>query len=240
MIDVPSSLIANSAKSNVIVADCDEVLVRISPKWVYLMHEQYERFAPYFNLSKNFDVEVHAPVVLNRPVFYLNDWLGNEHLKSLYGTDEGKQVLEDMKKLYTGDYYANLQPTATGRALSQIIKNSLVKRLVVVSRVSTNLEVNESKTRFLKALFSGYNHKLQIYYVEPGEAKSEAFNLLNEDVNIIYEDELSNIEDLAQNASNIDGARLMIPSYGYNSAMDPSLKAHLENRGIDIRYYNDL
>ena len=42
-----------------IIVDCDEVLVRISPKWVYLMHqpENFEYFNKYFDLLKDFDLQ---------------------------------------------------------------------------------------------------------------------------------------------------------------------------------------
>ena len=223
-----------------VVADCDEVLVRISPKWVHLMHEKenFDYFNNFFRLSKDFDIEKSAPVILSRPEFYIDKWLMRKDILENHTIEEIAQAKKRMMDLYNvPDYYDNLKPTSLGKSLSFAVKNPILERLVIVTR--TTPESLATKERFLKELFRGSMNKVDIYYVETNEKKSDVIRNLGNKISSIYEDEISNIEDIVTNCNNLEYCQLFIPSYGYNVNVPTEIFDLAKKNKNKIIYYND-
>ena len=93
-------------EKNHIVVDCDEVLVRISPKWVHLMHTQewYEYFNQFFMLDPEFNLGRDFEAVLMRPTFYLNQWLERPDILGRFTESEIRTANGKFMDLYYYDY----------------------------------------------------------------------------------------------------------------------------------------
>ena len=220
-----------------IIVDCDEVLVRISPKWVYLMHqpENFEYFNKYLDLLKDFDLQKNYIHVLNRDTFYLNEWLLRKDKK--FSIEELDEVKERMMDVYnSGDFYTTLKPTPMAKSLSFTAKSPLLNKISVVTR-STEKSIND-KDKFIKHIFQGSMDKVDIYHAEPNEKKSDIINNLGNDIAAIYDDEISNVNDIINNCHNVKDLIFGIPSYGYNSDIPDNTYEVAKNKGVIIKYYN--
>lgn len=223
-----------------IVADCDEVLVRISPKWVYLMHspENFEYFNRFFRLNEGFDLKKHASIVLNRPQFYLNKWLLRKDILEKNTIEEINECVDRMMSLYdSSDFYDSLVPTALGKSLALAIKQPRLERLSIVTRVTS--ENVDSKEKFLKTLFQGSMSKVDIYYIEADEKKSDVISILGDDIAAVYEDEVNNIDDIINNCNNIGQSTIFVPSYGYNVNIPQSTYETAKRKEIIIQPYSE-
>ncbi|QXN67878.1 hypothetical protein FPHOBKDP_00124 [Listeria phage LPJP1] len=223
-------------KKKHIVVDCDEVLCNISPKWTYLIHQEKDYFGKYMNLIDNFDIDLHYNMVLSRNKFYLNQWLIKDESYTNYSEDEMDEVLRRMMMLYeTEDYYDNLKPNPIVESLALSIRQPILDRISIVTR--TNAKNLKSKERFLKNCFQGVMNKVDIYFVENDENKSDIIKDLGDGIAAIYEDEVKNIVDILDNCNNLDKSLIYVPSYGYNNAnLDLYTKA--EEKGTQLRYYS--
>ncbi|QQO92502.1 hypothetical protein CPT_Machias_115 [Staphylococcus phage Machias] len=220
-----------------IVADCDEVLVNISPKIVQLMHEDYEYYNQFFRLSEDFDYNKHYDVILSRPEYYIDQWLVR---KDVYNNFSEKEVNEARERLqneiiFKKDLYDELQPTNLGRSLSYTINTPLMNKLTIVTKTSDNNL--KSKEKFLKTLFRGSMDKVDIFYLEPDEKKSDVINSLGY-VTRIYEDEVSNISDIIKNCQNVTQTGIDIPSLGYNQDIDEGTILKAKEKKIDLNYFS--
>lgn len=220
-----------------IVADCDEVLVNISPKIVQLMHEDYDYYNKYFRLSKDFDLNKHESTVLSRPSFQLDQWLVRPDVYDNYSEDEVNEArLRLMNELiHSPTLYDDLEPTNLGRGLSLTAATPLLKKLSIVTRTSDrNLE---SKEKFLKTLFQGNMDKVDIYYIEGNDKKSDVLSTLGY-ITKYYEDEIKNIEDVVTNCDNFSDTSIDIPSFGYNQDISNELINKCRNKNINMNYYS--
>lgn len=222
-----------------IVADCDEVLVNISPKIVQLMHEDFDYYSQFFRLSENYDYDTHYSVILNRPEYYIDQWLVRKDVYDNFTEDE---VNEARKKLHNeiifkSDLYDTLKPTKLGESLSMTIGTPLMKKLSIVTKTSDNNL--KSKEKFLKTLFRGHMDKVDIYYLEGDDKKSDVIKTLGY-VTAIYEDELSNVEDIIKNCDNVRQNRFDIPSLGYNQKISADIVQKAKDKNIDIGYISNI
>lgn len=225
-----------------LVFDCDEVLVRISPKWVHLMHtkDHFDYFKQFFRLSENFNLGKDYDKILMRPEFYLDKWLMRKDVLDNHTIDAFNEARRELLKLYSGNYYNDLPPTNIAKSLSIVARNTLVDKISIVSRTSKDdLSINDSKIAFLKNLFNGINHKVDIYLVEGKDKKSDVIKQLGGDVGFIYEDETSNIKDMLDSCPNLSDMCIMVPTYGYNSDLDQSYVNLAKEKNIEIKYYYD-
>ena len=221
----------------VVVVDCDEVLVNISPKAVKLMHEDFDYYNKFFRLSKEFDLEKQTPIILNRPEYYINKWLLRKDVLDNYTIKEYEEAEARFTDNFNrDDYYEDLIPTNLGLTLSKLLRTNVIEKLIVVSKV-VDINRTGSKERFLKKLFRNSTNKLSVYFIESGNKKSEIVNLVNNDkLAQVYEDEVSNIEDIINN-TNKTNFELMIPSLGYNNTISDQSLITAKEKGILIKYY---
>src|SRR5699024_6559575 len=157
-----------------------------------------------------------------------------------YDNFEESEVQEMLEKLnneviFHPNLYDMLKPTQIANSIAQMTRTSMVDKVSVVTRTSDNNL--ESKERFLKKLFKGSMKKVDIYYVEPDEKKSDVVSMLGEDIAIIYEDEIKNIEDIVYTCDNVKDLQIMIPSFGYNVNIERELYDECERKGIKLQPY---
>jgi hypothetical protein len=85
-------------------------------------------------------------------------------------------------------------------------------------------------------LFNNSN-KLDIYYLDPNENKSDVIKTLGNDIDCIADDELSNIIDICKKCDNVRDVNFYVPTYGYNIPTQ-ELKDVLEASHNDVNYYH--
>ena len=224
-----------------IVVDCDEVLVNISPMILALIHDKksgnFDYYNKYFRLAEDFDIDLHEERILSRPVFRVDDWLVRPDIYDNFEESEIQEMLEKLNNevIFHPNLYDMLKPTQIANSIAQMTRTSMVDKVSVVTRTSDNNL--ESKERFLKKLFKGSMKKVDIYYVEPDEKKSDVVSMLGEDIAIIYEDEIKNIEDIVYTCDNVKDLQIMIPSFGYNVNIERELYDECERKGIKLQPY---
>ena len=226
---------------NEIIVDMDGVLCHIDTKWVGKMHEpaNFDYFNKFLRLSKDFDPRLHDVTVFSRPDFYLDKWLVRKDIFDKFSDSEVTEMRERMMSLYNDDdtFYDNLFPTDLGKAIAFTLKQPILKKVTVVSRVTSNNTA--SKERFIKKLFTGSMNKVDIYFVEKNEKKSDVINNLNgSKINAYYEDEISNVDDVIRNCKDFKDSQLFIPSYGYNTVIPEETKMLAQSKGIEFKYYS--
>lgn len=220
-----------------VVADCDEVLVNISPKIIKLMHDDFDYYNQFFRLSKDFDLNTHTDVILNRPEYYIDQWLVRKDVYEKFTEDEVNEARMRLQNeiIFKEDLYDDLLPTNLGRSLSYTVSTPLMKKLTIVTKTSDNNL--ESKERFLKNLFRGSMDKVDIYYLESDENKSDVIKTLGY-VTRVYEDELSNVEDIVMNCDNVRQNSIDIPSLGYNQNISEEVVDEAKKKKIDLTYFS--
>jgi len=224
-----------------IVVDCDEVLVNISPMILALIHDKksgnFDYYNKYFRLAEDFDIDLHEERILSRPVFRVDEWLVRPDIYDNFEESEVQEMLEKLNNevIFHPNLYDMLKPTQIANSIAQMTRTSMVDKVSVVTRTSDNNL--ESKERFLKKLFKGSMKKVDIYYVEPDEKKSDVVSMLGEDIAIIYEDEIKNIEDIVYTCDNVKDLQIMIPSFGYNVNIERELYDECERKGIKLQPY---
>ena len=237
----------NISKRTVIL-DCDEVLVETSPHAVQLMHtpEYRDVFDKYLRLSPEFDLEQMTPLINSRPTYYLNEWLMK---KEIVNDDmfEGyqKECIPTLMEVYArSDFYENLLPTRLGITIARMLKNGMIRKAVVVSKLTEYSDKGKaSKERFLKKLFAGSMDKVDIYYLRETDKKSDVINSLTtevlNDVSFFADDHVPNIVDVLENTS-LTNYQLLIPSYGYNTDISSVNDASLRTKHSKLSFYSPL
>lgn len=224
-------------EKGVIIADCDEVLCNISPKWISNLYEDFDYFNKYLNLPLDFSLEKYSSRIITRNIFYLDAWLLRRDKKF------SRKELDEFRRRFIeaynrDDFYDDLQPTRFASGLSYLIGQPYVKRIDIVTR--TFDKNRDSKERFLKDLFptSSANKKLNIYYLDVGESKADLIKTLGNDIAMIAEDETENIEDIVKNCNNLNNMIFCVPRYGYNDSITHDTYIKLKNKDNTIFYYN--
>jgi succinate dehydrogenase flavin-adding protein (antitoxin of CptAB toxin-antitoxin module) len=219
-----------------IVTDCDEVLTDISPLWVSKILQDREWFEQYFTFPKELDNFDHKTLdsyktVLSRKDFHLNKWLSNQAMELT--EDQKTEVFDRFYALYDNeDFYGECYPTKMCQGLQRASMQSFVKKIYVVTRTSEN--TRESKEKFIRS-FLGSN-KVEIMFVGRNEKKSDYINQID-NVNMIIEDELSNIYDIAENCTHLKEIDLYIPYTGYNHPPE-GFYEEMEKKTIKPIYYS--
>lgn len=228
-----------NVKSHMVI-DCDEVLVRISPKWVYKMHlpENYPIFEEHLHVSKKFDLEKHYETVMRRDKFQLYDWMKREFIEGEFAQSEILDVKEKCMQLYNDPhFYDDLKPTEMAKSISMLARNNNIKKISIVTRNLFDSSA-ESKRRFINKLFASCIDKVTIYELEKDEKKSDVIKEFD-DVSHIFEDEISNVIDIIENCPNLENVIISVPKYGYNVDIPQDITEKAAERGIDIIKYSD-
>ncbi len=235
----------SNTDKRILVADVDEIIVNITPKWVKRIYEHRDYFDQVFNLDEKYVYEDQYLKVLYRPDYFINNWLLKPELRSSITRKQKINIIKHMNEIYdTEDFYDDLEPTSLGMTLANILNynaKDLVDKLVIISKVVGDKSA-DSKVRFLKELFTGNNNKVDIYLVDNNEKKSDALKVLKEkelnSIASVYEDEPSNIADLVMNG-NLNNTQIYMPSFNYNR---PNKKFYdlLENNGCQLIRFDYL
>lgn len=218
-----------------LVVDCDEVLFEISTKWIKKLIELNDpELEEWLNLTiarkilNNSGEKALRDYVLIRKEFYLNKAFCKDITKMTpANTDKFFSVYD------TEDFYDDIEPTKIAITLGSSIYNIMINHIYIVTRSS---DINyPSKERALTGLFN--NTKSTILRLNMNEKKSDIINKNNIDLTkaIIYEDELSNIEDYIRNC-NVNETTFYIPEYGYNKPSDELIKLAENNKCSLIGY----
>lgn len=224
-----------------IVVDCDEVIVNISPMIVALLHDKesgnFDYYNKYLRLTEDFDIDKHEERILSRPSFNVINWLIRENIKEKYSNEEIDEFLDKAMQevIFHPELYDHLQPTPIAKSLAHVANSTMLDKISIVTRTSDNNL--ESKERFLKKLFRGNMNKVDIYYVEPDENKSDVICNLGDNIAAIYDDEISNVEDIVFNCDNVKDLQFLIPSFGYNTEITQELFDECKRKNIEIKNF---
>lgn len=223
-INTINNFYSNRSKK-IIITDVDEILVNIAPKWVKLTYDHKDEFKGFFKFKKDFDVKKNNAQILYRPYYRLDRWMLDERNLNKLPLSEAQKYLDKFLDLYNQpDFYDDLVPTRLGSALaSALTVNKLLDKIIVISRVTTDVSA-DSKTRFLKRLFRGYMHKVEILYVGEKESKADAIKTIPADqlrqVAALYEDENRNVAEML-GETDLNTIQVYMPNFNYNK---PSLE----------------
>lgn len=190
-----------------IVTDCDEILTYITPLWYAMLCKNKDYFGKYFVLDENFSIKKDIGKVLLRDKFYLNDYYstGVSIPKNVYDTFISLIDFEEFYPKYC-------KPSIMAKCLADIAKTSYVTELHIVSRSFPHN--GEGKKEFLRKIFKDSKDKLFFHILNMEQKKSDIINEIG-NVDVFFDDELSNIRDVIENCGdqNID---IYIPKLGYN------------------------
>lgn len=233
VIDQLSQFYSNPSK-DVIIADVDEILVNITPKWVYRIYQNKDYFGKFMKLDKNYDPYDSIMKVLYRPKYYLNAWLQKPGVDP--ETEAYQDMVEKMIDLYDDDsFYDDLNPTLIGEALQSALVSGKLRKLYIVSKVTPNSQ--DSKTRFLKRTFTGNMDKVSIWYLDNADNKSDAVQNFNDldKVTAYFEDLNSNVADVLQNTA-LNTVKIYSPNFTYNIPSKKYYDLIAKNNSELIRY----
>ena len=218
------SQVQSNTYKDIVVLDVDEVIVNITPKWVYKIYQHKEDFTEFFDLSQPYDPskEQDALRVLYRNNYYLDHWLLKDEIDpATIHRPTYEKVVEKMIDLYNVDnFYDDLKPTPLVNGLLSALskKKQILSKIIIISKVAGE-HSEASKTRFLKETFSSYMDKVDIYYVDKKEKKSDVLKALPKDekerIAAVYEDYNNNIVDLLTNGD-LRTVQIFSPSFRYN------------------------
>lgn len=202
----------NSDNKFVMVLDCDDLLVDISNKW-------YDKIKNNDNLKHY--IKDDSPILELRHCYYLNEWLNIDEVH--------KQEFLD---LYFQDdtFYDNLIPSP--------IMNSVLSSLEFIEEIhiltscgsDLNLPVTKSKLKWLKTNFSdslkGHDNKIKfhIHIIDTNyvDGKGGFLRDMGIKFNTFADDSLDNVYSVMNNVEHISKYEIIVPIYGFNSAIDPS------------------
>jgi len=216
----------NKNKPATIFVDCDDVLCDISTKWTKGILDQKDYFSKYFNLPNDINL------VKTRMFFHLNQWLMKEDYKF-----ESKEEFEEFRNKFMAiylkkDFYSDLKPTGFAHSLSLIAPNSMVKKIIILTR---SFDENfSSKKEFISILFRNSLSKVEIEKIGPDQKKSDIFSKYNE-CDILVDDELPNIVDILKNTF-VSKCDIYVPKYGYNKPNDDFMSLVSEKK-CNLTYY---
>lgn len=224
----------NINKESVIIVDCDDVLFNISIKWFEKILEQRDFFSKYFYLPKVYDPERDYNNIMLRDNFYIDQFLLKKDVYNSISDEEKNLLKQKFFEIYLQpDFYDDLEPTKFAKGLAFTATQRTVKEIVVVSR--TYDENKKSKEKAVTSLFSNVLNKVSLYFLKSDEKKSDYINSLNCNVDVIIDDELSNIEDIIVNCKRLDKIDIIIPHYGHNNPTE-DLELLVKDKNINILY----
>lgn len=179
--------------------------------------------------------------LMQRPIYKLNEWLIlSKYIKMSSGEYSALQVkifTEFLTDFFSKDIYSSLTPTVFARKtlMNPVYVNSNdIKKIYILSKSLTDAQ-KKSKERFIKRYFT--NSKIEFIHVPANGKKGEILREYGIDFNLIVDDEIPNIRNIAEEFTDLTKKEFLIPEYGYNK-MPIDLKALIEEKGGIITYYN--
>jgi len=215
------------------VFDMDEVLVDLSPPQYSFIRMNWVFFSRYFK-----DLgPLTRKKVLDRPLFFMDDWL----MKDEYSDEKYQDIQKLVKdfiieRYFSSDLYAVLKPTNFAQKTimnPSFIEHKRVNKVYILTK-TINEKMTESKKKFIKKWF---NHpKVELVIVQLNEKKSDIMKKNNITWNVFVDDDLPNIIDFVQNYD-ITGKEFMIPKTGYNK-MPLALDLLIKEKGGSYTYFD--
>jgi hypothetical protein len=223
----------------VFVFDMDEVLVDISPEMYRTVRFNWRRYHRYFkDLGPLTDQQV-----LGRSTFHMLDWL----LKSEYRLmpkEELEHHVKNVLNMLKDDYfevdtlYDKLVPTEFARKTimnKNFIEHNNVKKIYILTRYFSEKMI-ESKRKFIERHFS--HAKVETIFVPLDRKKSDYLKEKGVNWNLLVDDEIRNIRDMAENFD-LQGKEFLIPTTGYNN-MPPELDLLIKEKGGSYTYFKRI
>ena len=212
--------------NNLVVADCDEVICNISPKWFQRIMADFEPFQNYFvNMGQMSD-----KAVLLRKEYYLNRWL------ALDGKKVPMEVFQRFYDLYADDtFYDDLQVTPIGKGLRAMLKTPMIGKLVVLTHTEErNLK---SKERFLVRNFPSRN--VEIVFLPHDIGKADFLKSEKVPYDLIIEDRWDFVQDIIQKTDS-RGKSFLLPDLGYNRFSVEEALLYNANYGAIVSRYKAI
>lgn len=223
-----------------VVLDVDEVLTNISPIWVALMCKEYDYFSKYLNIPRNFHFDKDYYKVMLRPYFLLEKSYGNDYLNSLPKDEFDKFVTKQLDVINCDSFYTKLcEPTKLFKSIKTLMESTYFNKVYFVTRCLSDNK--KGKVEFLERFLGKDNiRKSELHLLDLHEKKSDYINSLT-NVDVIYDDELTNVIDIMKNCPmNMErGTDIMIPLHGYNIPYDEIFDLSDES-GYKITYYEAI
>lgn len=180
-------------------------------------------------------------VLMQRPIYKLNEWLILAKYKNLtsgeYSALQLKIFGKFLKTFFTKDIYSKLGPSefAKKTLMNSVYMNSPTINKVYILSKSLTSQQEESKRKFIKKYFN--HNKIEFIHVPINGKKGEILKEYEIDFDLVVDDEIPNIRNIAEEFKDLTKKEFLIPEYGYNK-MPIELKALIEEKGGIITYYN--
>lgn len=221
-----------------LIFDMDEVLFNISPYVYKKARLNWSEFFPYFkNIGPLTDEEI-----LNRDTFEIIEWL----LKDEFRGEQYKVLREALSNIrnricFGKEIYDNINPTPLCRQTllsPEFMSNSAVKSCTIITRYHTGNEpFKEAKENLFKKYFSN-ERKIKMICVDGSKKKSEALKEAGIDWSLFVDDEIKNIQDVAENFD-LNRREFLIPKFGYNP-LPPEVRLLIMEKGGAVNYYENV
>ena len=180
-------------------------------------------------------------VLMQRPIYKLNEWLILAKYKNLtseeYSALQLKIFGKFLKTFFTKDIYSKLEPNEFAKKTlmnSVYINSPTISKVYILSK-SLTPQQEESKKKFIKKYFN--HNKIEFIHVPINGKKGEILKEYEIDFDLVVDDEIPNIRNIAEEFKDLTKKEFLIPEYGYNK-MPIELKALIEEKGGIITYYN--
>lgn len=217
--------------------DLDDVLVDFSEIMYQHIRLNWREYSRYFYDPGDLTLKK----LMDRPVYNLNEWLIKkdyvEYTSEQYSALQLKIFSKFIKKFFSTDMYKTANPTEFARKTIMnpiYVESSTVDKIYILSRNITDTQ-DESKKKFVEKFFS--HPKVQYISVRASEKKGETLKRLGIDFDLLVDDEIPNIRNIAEVFPRLDKKEFLIPEYGYNK-MPAELQLLIESKGGIITYYN--
>lgn len=226
----------SNSNTGVYIFDFDDVLVNFSQEMYSCIRKNWRKYNHWF-----VDLGLLKPEeIYNRKFFNINEWLINpEFIKlssSEYTAIQSTIIGHFYNDFFDTSIYDDLTPSSFAEKTIRnpmFMNNNMVKKVYILTRNMSEKQ-KESKEKFIKKYF---NHpKIEVISVNPGENKAELIVKNNIHWNLIVDDEIPNIRNIAERFRTLKNKEFLIPKYGYNK-MPEELKLLIEEKGGTIRYY---
>jgi hypothetical protein len=221
----------DSALNQVLVLDCDEVLVNISPKWCKLIAENWE---------KKFSRFLHNPVglpdssIFARNIYYLNEWLQYEN------RIPSQEMMSDFLDLYrSSDFYDDLSITNFGKAVKFLLPTNFIQKVYIITH--TIPETYESKRKFLVSNFN--SNKVECLFINHNKPKHEVIIEEKIKFNLIADDRIDILFNILK-YTKCKNKQFMIPKMGYNDLNNFKFKDEFNELALEknviLGYYEKI
>ena len=178
---------------------------------------------------------------MKRAIFELNSFLLKKEF--VMASDENfeatiKFLREKEKKDFFTEYlYDNEEPLELAKNTlmnPHFMNNDRVGKVYILSRSITEGQ-KKSKEKFIEKYFK--HPKIELIHVEQKENKFNVVSERNIKWDILFDDELHNINHFVQGEESLEGKTFYIPKFGYN-IMPPGYDTYIYSKQGCIKYYD--